>query len=56
MLGGSVHTIMVVVINYNGLEVNAGRTIYMVMSGDQNAGGLDWYRGYGATTPCAPRP
>jgi hypothetical protein len=44
ILGGSVHTIqrnteaLVVASNEIGLEVNAEKTKYMVMSGDQNAG------------------
>ena len=44
VLGGSVHTVegnaetLVVAIKETGLEVNAERTKYMVMSGDQNAG------------------
>jgi hypothetical protein len=43
-LGGSVHTIkknaqaVVVASKENGLQVNAGKTMYMVMSRDQNAG------------------
>ena len=43
-LGGSVHTVMkkaealVVASKETGLEVNAGKTKYMVMSRDQNAG------------------
>jgi len=44
ILGGSVHTIkenaeaMVVASKEIGLEVNADKTTYMVMSRDQNAG------------------
>jgi hypothetical protein len=44
ILGGSVHTIykntqtLVVDSKANGLEVNADKTKYMVMSRDQNAG------------------
>jgi hypothetical protein len=43
ILGGSVHTIkentetLVITSKKNGLEVNADKTKYMVMSGDQNA-------------------
>jgi len=44
-LGGSVHTLkkkksegLVVASKENGLEVNADKTQYMVMSRDQNAG------------------
>ena len=44
ILGGSVHTVkeneeaLVVSTKENGLEVNADRTKYMIMSRDQNAG------------------
>ena len=44
ILGGSVHTIkgngdaLLVASKENGLEVNADKTKYMVMSGDQKAG------------------
>ena len=44
ILGGSVHTIkkntetLVVASKETGLDVNADKTKYMVMSGDQNAG------------------
>jgi hypothetical protein len=44
ILGGSLHTVkenaeaLVVATKENGLEVNADKTKYMVMSGDQNAG------------------
>jgi len=44
ILGGNVHTVkkntkaLVVVVKENGLEVNADKTKYMVMSQDQNAG------------------
>ena len=44
ILGGSIHTlkenaeVLVVATRENGLEVNAHKTKYMVMSRDQNAG------------------
>jgi len=44
IFGGSVHTVkenteyLVVASNEIGLEENAGKTKYMVMPGDQNAG------------------
>ena len=44
ILGGSVHTVkenaeaLVVASKKSGLEVNADKTKYMVMSGDKNAG------------------
>jgi hypothetical protein len=44
ILGGSVHTVkksaeaLVAAVNEIGLEVNADKTKYMVMSRDQNAG------------------
>jgi hypothetical protein len=44
VLGGSVHTVkenseaLVVAIKEIGLEINADKTKYMVMSGDRNAG------------------
>jgi hypothetical protein len=44
ILGGSVHTIkenaeaLAVAVKENGLEVNAEKSKYMAMSGDQNAG------------------
>ena len=44
ILGGSVHTVkenveaLIVASKVTGLEVNAYKTKYMVMSGDQNAG------------------
>jgi len=44
ILGGSIHTIMenaealIVASKENGLEVNADKTMYRVMSRDQNAG------------------
>jgi hypothetical protein len=42
VLGGSVHTVkenaLVLASKETGLEVNADKTKYMVMSGDQNAG------------------
>ena len=44
ILGGSVHTIkekaeaLIVASKWNGIEANAGKTHYMVMSRDQNVG------------------